>query len=66
MKDSELFVEDAIGYWACKHEVFNRTDIKHVIRRCEAASTAEPEDFATAAKRMSVCGSCLIVLYCRA
>eukprot|EP00439_Symbiodinium_sp_Y106_P059684 s1991_g8.t1 len=33
MKDSELFVEDAIGYWACKHEVFNRTDIKYVIRR---------------------------------
>ncbi|CAE7422898.1 unnamed protein product [Symbiodinium sp. KB8] len=35
MKDSELFVEDAIGDWACKHEVLDRTEIKYVIRRPE-------------------------------
>ena len=62
MKDSELFVEDAIGDWACKHEVLDRTEIKYVIRRCEAASTAEPDEFSSTAKCTSLCGSCLIVL----
>ncbi|CAE7342206.1 RPL15 [Symbiodinium sp. CCMP2592] len=35
MKDSELFVEDAIGDWACKHTVLDRMEFKYVILRPE-------------------------------